>query len=81
MSSFNLRERLQARRERIAAGKPPPPAVTVTGNFFTSNITRAAGRKCSECDTIFIPRGQQKTCSTECAKKRHYKLKRGKNGG
>lgn len=73
-----LRQRLQARRERIAAGLPAPPAITVTENFFASNISNAAGRnmrQCSECRAEFVPHARQVTCSKACYARRISKLR------
>lgn len=36
----DLRARLDARKERIAAGLPPPAPVTFTERFFTENMAR-----------------------------------------
>ena len=74
----DLRQRMQARRERIKAGLPPPLAITVTENFFASSISNAAGRnmrQCSECGAEFVPHARQVTCSKACYARRKSKLR------
>lgn len=70
----DLRQRLQARRERIKSGLPPPDPITVTDNFFASRITRTNVRKCSECNVEFEPHGSQVTCSKACGEARQKRL-------
>lgn len=60
----SLRSRLQQRRERIAAGKPTPEALTVTKNFFDP-VLISRSRTCRRCHERFIPHGKDVMCK-EC---------------
>lgn len=71
----DLRQRLQARRERIAAGLPPPDPVTMTPAFFTSAMTTTKPRVCTHCKTSFMPMGKESLCGP-CRDKRDDERKR-----
>ena len=71
----DLRQRLQARRERIKAGLPPPQPVTMTPAFFTSAMTTTRPRVCTHCKTSFMPVGKESVCGP-CRDKRDDERKR-----
>lgn len=60
----NLRARLQQRRERIAAGKPLEPPVTMTESFFDPLMLNRS-RICRQCHKRFPPIGKDVMCK-EC---------------
>lgn len=60
----NLRTRLQQRRERIAAGKPIEPPVTMTSSFFDP-LLLTSSRICRQCRKRFQPIGKDVMCK-EC---------------
>lgn len=64
----DLRTRLQQRRERIAAGKPTPEAVTMTENFFDPLMLNGY-RICRRCHKRFPPIGKDVMCK-ECREER-----------
>ena len=72
----DLRARLEARKQRIAAGLPAPYPVTVTPSFFEENMSRTAQRECSVCRTMYTPRGGKgTTCSPACLDKRNDRIR------
>lgn len=72
-----VRERYRARQQRIAAGVPVPPPVTVTDAFFADLQVAPETRTCSECDATFTPRNSLNiACSRACARARDTRLRR-----
>lgn len=61
MQPTDLRTRLQQRRDRIAAGKPIPEAVTMTANFFDPLMLNRS-RVCRQCHKRFPPIGKDVMC-------------------
>ena len=68
MQPTDLRTRLQQRRERIAAGQPLEPPVTMTENFFDPLLLNGS-RECRRCHKRFPPIGKDVMCK-ECREER-----------